>query len=77
MVSVCKKALQEKIVVINIDNPLHRETMAQFGVSIPFVGSDNRIGAEKMGDYLKRKLGGRGRVMVIEGIRGVEKRRTS
>ncbi len=72
LVPVCKKALQAKIAVINIDNPLHRETMAQFGVSTPFVGPDNRAGAAKIGEYLKHKLGGRGRVILIEGIRGVE-----
>jgi ABC-type sugar transport system substrate-binding protein len=72
LVPVCQKALQEKIVVVNIDNPLHRETMAQFGITIPFVGPDNRAGAATIGDYLKRRLGGRGRVIVIEGIRGVE-----
>ncbi len=72
LVPVCAKAFEAKIAVINVDNPLHRETLKKLGVSIPFVGSDNREGAAKIGDYLKRKLGGRGRVMVIEGIRGVE-----
>lgn len=72
LVPICKKAIEKNIVVINIDNPLHQETMKQLGVSIPFVGSDNRIGAGMVGTYLKNKLAGQGRIIVIEGIRGVE-----
>jgi ABC-type sugar transport system substrate-binding protein len=72
LVPVCAKALEKNIVVINIDNPLHKEDMAQYSLSIPFVGSDNYAGARMVGDYIKKKLYGRGRVIVIEGIRGVE-----
>ena len=72
LVRICSKALEKNIVVINIDNPLHQGTMDQLGISIPFVGSDNRIGAGMVGMYVKNKLKGRGQVMVIEGIRGVE-----
>jgi ribose transport system substrate-binding protein len=72
LVRICSKALEKNIVVINIDNPLHQETMDQLGISIPFVGSDNRIGAGMVGRYVKNKLKGRGQVIVIEGIRGVE-----
>jgi len=72
MVPICAKALAKDIVVINIDNPLHKETQEQYGLSIPFVGSNNYAGALMVGDYIKRKLNGRGRVIVIEGIRGVE-----
>jgi len=72
LVPVCKKALDRNIVVINIDNPLHQESMNQFGIDIPFIGSDNRRGAQMIGKYVKQKLKGHGRVIVIEGIRGVE-----
>ncbi|MBM9521259.1 substrate-binding domain-containing protein [Desulforhopalus vacuolatus] len=72
LVPICKKAIEKNIIVINIDNPLHQETMKQLGVSIPFVGSDNRVGAGMIGTYFKDKLAGQGRVIVIEGIRGVE-----
>jgi ABC-type sugar transport system substrate-binding protein len=72
LVPICKKALEKNVVVINIDNPLHAETLKKHGVTIPFVGSDNRVGAAMVGNYIKRKLQGRGNVIVIEGIRGVE-----
>ncbi len=72
LVPVCKKALEKNLIVINIDNPLHQETMNQLSVSIPFVGSDNRTGAGMVGNYIKNKLAGQGQILVIEGIRGVE-----
>lgn len=72
LVPICAKALEKNIVVVNIDNPLHKETMAQQSLSIPFVGSDNHTGAKLVGAYIKKKLNGRGRVIIIEGIRGVE-----
>jgi ABC-type sugar transport system substrate-binding protein len=72
LVPVCAKALAENISIINIDNPFHKEALKQHGLSFPFVGSDNYAGALMVGDYIKKKLKGRGRVIVIEGIRGVE-----
>lgn len=72
LVPVCKKALNNGIVVVNIDNPFHKESLTIHGISIPFIGPDNRKGAALVGEYIKKKLGGKGRVIVIEGIRGVE-----
>ncbi len=72
LVPICKKALDKNIIIINIDNPLHQGTMQKLGISIPFIGSDNRLGASMVGKYIKAKLGGQGQIIVIEGIRGVE-----
>ncbi len=72
LVPICKKALDQGIVVINIDNPFHQLTLQNHGITIPFVGSSNRQGAQMVGEYLKQKLQGKGNVVVIEGIRGVE-----
>jgi len=72
LIPVCKKALDQGIVIINIDNPFHQPTMKKMNVDIPFVGSDNYQGATLVGNYLKKKLNNKGRVLVIEGIRGVE-----
>ena len=72
LIPVCKKAVEKGIVVINIDNPLNRETLKSHGLTIPFVGSDNRTGGHMMGEYVKRRLDSRGKVVIIEGIRGVE-----
>jgi len=72
LIPVCKKALDQGIVVVNIDNPFHKTTMKKMNISIPFVGSDNYQGASLVGDYLRKKMKNKGRVLVIEGIRGVE-----
>jgi len=72
LVPVCQKALASGIVVVNIDNPLHKATLQKHNLAIPFVGPDNRAGAAQVGAYLRNRLNGHGRVIVIEGIRGVE-----
>lgn len=72
LIPVCKKALDNGLVVINIDNPFHRPSLKKIGISIPFVGSNNEEGAAMVGEFVRRKLNGKGRVLVIEGIRGVE-----
>lgn len=65
-----KKAVDQGIVVINIDNPLDQDTQAQNGLAIPFVGADNAKGAALVGDYVRQQLRGKGRILVIEGISG-------
>lgn len=72
LVPVCRKAIASGIVVVNIDNPLHKDTLQKYNLTIPFVGPDNRSGAAQVGTYVRNRLKGRGRVIVIEGIRGVE-----
>ena len=72
LIPVCKKAMEKGLKVINIDNPFHQETLQENKLVIPFVGSDNRAGAALVGNYLKQKIGQTGKVLVIEGIRGVE-----
>jgi len=67
LVGVCKKARQRGIVVVNIDNPLDADTVKEAGVSIPFVGPDNREGARLAGEYLAKKLQKGDQVAIIEG----------
>ena len=72
LIPVCKKAMEKGITVINIDNPFHKETLKANQITIPFVGSDNRTGASMVAEYIRRKLNGKGRAIIIEGIRGIE-----
>jgi len=72
LVPVCKKAIEKGIPVIIIDNPLHEQTMEQQGVNLPFIGPDNYQGGLLIGEYVKHKLKGSGRVIILEGIFGVE-----
>jgi ribose transport system substrate-binding protein len=68
LVSVCKKAMDAGIAVINIDNKFDASVLADKNVKLPFVGPDNRKGARLAGEYLARELNRGDKVAIIEGI---------
>jgi len=67
MVSVCKKALDAGIVVVNIDNKFDSSALAEKKVKIPFVGPDNRKGARLAAEVLVKKLKPGDPVAIVEG----------
>jgi ribose transport system substrate-binding protein len=67
LVAVCKKAMDNGIIVVNIDNKFDRDVLQEKNVKIPFVGPDNRKGAKLAGDYLAKKLKQGDKVVIIEG----------
>lgn len=67
MVSVCKKAMDAGIPVVNIDNKFDAGVLADNKVRIPFVGPDNRKGARLAGEYLAKRLKPGDKVAIIEG----------
>jgi ribose transport system substrate-binding protein len=67
LVSITKKAMDAGIVVVNIDNRLDRDAMAERGVSVPFVGPDNRKGAMAVGAYVASKLHSGDPIAIVEG----------
>lgn len=69
LVSACKRAQEAGLKVVNIDNKLDAGVQAAQGVSIPFVGPDNRAGARLAGDYLAKRLKAGDEVAILEGIR--------
>lgn len=69
LVPVLKRAMDQGIVVINIDNKLDDEVLEASGVRIPFIGPDNRAGARKVGEAVAAKLEPGDAVLVLEGIR--------
>jgi ribose transport system substrate-binding protein len=67
------KANSAHVPVINLDNRLDREAVRQAGLKlVTFIGPNNEQGAEKAARCLAEKLGGRGKVAMLEGIRGVD-----
>ncbi|MNM55795.1 D-ribose-binding periplasmic protein precursor [compost metagenome] len=69
LVSVVKKAMDQGVIVVNIDNRLDPDLLKRKGISVPFVGPDNRKGARLVGDYLaKHKLKAGDQVGIIEGV---------
>jgi len=68
LVTVLKRAKEAGILVVNIDNQLDADVLRRAGLSVPFVGPDNRLGARKVGEALAQKLKAGDAVAIIEGI---------
>lgn len=68
LIPVIKRAVQSGIVVINIDNQLDTALLADAGITVPFVGPDNREGAQHAGNHLAGLLSEGDQVAIIGGI---------
>ena len=68
LATVIKRARDAGIIVVNIDNQLDADVLKSKGISVPFVGPDNRKGARLVGDYLARQLAAGDQVGIIEGV---------
>jgi ribose transport system substrate-binding protein len=64
-----RRATESGIVVVNIDNKLDDEVLRAEGLTIPFVGPDNRTGALKVGEHLAEGLAAGDQVVIVEGTR--------
>jgi len=67
LVSVCKKASDAGITVVNIDNRFDSGALKDAGLNLPFVGPDNRKGAKMVGEVLGKTLKPGDKVAIIEG----------
>jgi ribose transport system substrate-binding protein len=68
LVPVIKKAIDAGIIVVNIDNKLDDAALKEKGITVPFVGPDNRLGAKLVGDYLAKQIKAGDKVGIIEGV---------
>lgn len=68
LVPALQAAIAKGIIVINIDNRLDAQALAEKHVSIPYVGPDNRAGARLAGEYVARQLKPGDTVGIIEGV---------
>lgn len=68
LVTVLRHAKDAGILVINIDNKLDADVLKQAGLTVPFVGPDNREGARKVGEALAKQLKAGDQVAIVEGI---------
>jgi len=69
LIPVLRRAQKAGVVVVNIDNRLDAETLEKENLRVPFVGPDNRAGAQKVGDHLAAQLKEGDEVVILEGIR--------
>jgi ribose transport system substrate-binding protein len=78
LVGVVKKAMDAGVAVVNIDNRLDRDAMAERGLKVPFVGPDNRKGAAAVGAYVATRLKKGDPIAILEGapnaFNGVQRR---
>jgi ribose transport system substrate-binding protein len=68
MVPTIARAVEAGIVVVNIDNRLDTDVLAEFGLQVPFVGPDNFAGAETVGRYLAERMNAGEQVAILEGV---------
>lgn len=68
LIPVLKRAQEGGILIINIDNKLDSQILADLQLNIPFVGPDNRDGARMVGEVVASKLKSGDEVGIIEGI---------
>jgi len=68
VVPALKRAADAGVLVINIDNRLDPEVLAEAGLAAPFVGPDNREGARRAGEAVAKHLDPGAEVAIIEGI---------
>jgi ribose transport system substrate-binding protein len=72
LVAPLARAIKAGIVVINIDVALDEKAKEQAGITLAFVGPDNRAGAKMSGDELAKALGEGGKVVILEGNPGAD-----
>lgn len=70
LLPVVKRAVDQGIVVVNIDNKFDPAIVAEMGIVVPFVGPDNREGARRVGEALAAELSAGDEVAIIGGIPG-------
>ncbi len=68
LVPALKRAKAAGVLVVNIDNKLDAEALKEAGLSVPFVGPDNRAGARLVGEVVAGKLTAGDKVAIIEGV---------
>ncbi len=68
LVPALARAVDAGIAVINIDNRLDQDILAEYGLEIPFVGPDNFLGAKMVGQYLASRLSEGDEVAILEGV---------
>ncbi|MCI0628056.1 MAG: sugar ABC transporter substrate-binding protein [Acidobacteria bacterium] len=67
------KANRAGIPVVILDTRVHPQTLQEAGGKVAcFIGSDNFEGGKLAGEFILRKLGGSGKVAILEGIPGHE-----
>lgn len=68
LVAAVKRAQQAGIVVVNIDNQFDPAALKEKGISVPFVGPQDRKGAQAVAAHVAKGLKAGDKVAIIEGL---------
>ena len=68
LVPALRRAQQQGVVIVNIDNRLDADVVRDAGLQVAFVGPDNREGARRVGEVLAQRLKPGDEVAIIEGV---------
>ncbi|MCY3857681.1 MAG: substrate-binding domain-containing protein [Gammaproteobacteria bacterium] len=68
LVPALARARENGIHVVNIDNRLDREVLAEYELVIPFIGPDNRKGARDAANFALEQLPEGANVVILEGV---------
>ena len=68
LVPALKRAQAAGVRLVNIDNKLDADALKEAGLTVPFVGPDNRAGARMVGEAVAKKLPAGAKVAIIEGL---------
>ncbi len=68
LVPALAKARDAGITIINIDNRLSAEVLAEFNLAIPYIGPSNEDGAKQVADFTVKGLPKGTQVAILEGI---------
>ena len=78
LVAAAGRALDAGLVVVNIDNRLDAAVLAGRGLTIPFVGPDNRKGARRVAEAVAARLKRGDPIAIVEGapnaFNGIQRR---
>jgi ribose transport system substrate-binding protein len=73
IVPALKQAQDKGVLVVNLDNRVDGEAAKAQGVELGgYVGADNEAGGRLAGEAMVAALGGKGKVAILEGARGVD-----
>ena len=73
IVPALKQAQAKGVTIINLDNRVDGEAAQSAGVQLSgYVGADNEAGGKLAGEAMTKALGGKGKVAILEGIRGAD-----
>jgi ribose transport system substrate-binding protein len=68
IVPALSRAAEAGVKLVNIDNKLDNQILADYSLTIPFVGPNNREGALMVGEVLSKRLSEGDQVAILEGI---------